>query len=148
MSSAESRRANAGLLRRVGALVYDLLLLLAALMVVTAIATLATGGEALYPAPWWYKLLLLVTWTLFWCGFWVHGGQTLGMKAWHLRLLTEDGRPVGWRAAGLRLLAALAAMAPAGLGLWWSLIDRERLAWHDRLSRTRVVVDRPDAPGG
>ena len=138
---------SAGLLRRIGALVYDLLLLLAALMVVTALATLVTGGEALYPAPWWYQLLLVATWALFWCGFWVHGGQTLGMKAWHIRVRTADGRPLGWREAGLRLLAAVPAMAPAGVGLWWLLFDSDRLAWHDRLSRTRVVVERPPRRG-
>ena len=43
-------------------------------------------------------------------------------------------------AAVLRSLCAPLAWAPAALGVLWMYLDRDHLAMHDRLSRTRVVV--------
>jgi uncharacterized RDD family membrane protein YckC len=39
-----------------------------------------------------------------------------------------------------RLASALLSLLPLGLGFFWILVDRDRRAWHDRLSRTRIVV--------
>jgi len=39
-----------------------------------------------------------------------------------------------------RLGWALVSLLPLGLGFLWILFDPEKRAWHDRLSRTRVVV--------
>jgi uncharacterized RDD family membrane protein YckC len=36
-------------------------------------------------------------------------------------------------------MASLVASCSAGLGFWWAWIDRDRLAWHDRASGTRLV---------
>jgi len=40
-------------------------------------------------------------------------------------------------------LSDSSVLLPAGLGWWWMLVDRERLAWHDRLSGTRIVLVPP-----
>lgn len=72
--------------------------------------------------------------------FWSHGGQTLGMRAWRIRLLTEDGTPVGPKQATVRYLLAWLSVLPLGLGYWWSLFDKRRRAWHDTLSHTMLVV--------
>jgi uncharacterized RDD family membrane protein YckC len=76
---------------------------------------------------------------LFFCGFWSHGGQTVGMRAWRIRVVRDDGRPLGWPRAALRFGAGLLAALPAGLGLWWGILDDRRRGWHDRLTATRVV---------
>jgi uncharacterized RDD family membrane protein YckC len=70
---------------------------------------------------------------------WMRSGQTLGMRAWHLRAVTETGAPLTLRAAVSRFLFGALAWAPAGLGVLWLYFDPEHLAIHDRLSRTRVV---------
>ncbi|MGB5613384.1 MAG: RDD family protein, partial [Sedimenticolaceae bacterium] len=76
----------------------------------------------------------------FFSWFWTHGGQTLGMRAWRLKLLDSEGDPVTLKLSLIRLGAALLSALPLGLGYLWVLIDRDGLAWHDRLSRTRLVV--------
>lgn len=124
--------------RRVAALVYDLMLLGAVLFMFTLVVFLARGGRAVPPGTLWFQLCLAAIVVLFFTWFWVHGGQTLGMRAWRLRLVGPDG-PVGWRAALVRFAAGVLAAAPAGLGLWWAALDRERRGWHDRLSGTRLV---------
>ncbi len=139
----------AGLIRRLAALVYDALLVIAVLMVVGALVAagvlLALGGEqgALYPAPAWFQLLMLGAlggaWYLLFGWFWTHGGATLGMQAWHLQVQRSDGGPLDWRLASLRFAAAGLSLASLGLGYLWLLFDPQRRSWHDRLSNTRVV---------
>lgn len=130
-----------GLLRRLAAMAYDALLIAALWMVaalpfvwLTDVHAASATQRTLFQG-----YLLLVCWG-FYAWFWVHGGQTLGMRAWRLRLTRTDGGPVGWRAALLRCAAALLALAPLGLGYWWVLLDKDKCAWHDRLSGTRLIV--------
>jgi uncharacterized RDD family membrane protein YckC len=72
--------------------------------------------------------------------FWIRGGQTLGMRAWRLRVVRSDGRGLSFKHALLRYLAAILSWAVFGLGFLWVLVDKEGLAWHDRISKTRLVV--------
>ncbi|RMG30484.1 MAG: RDD family protein [Gammaproteobacteria bacterium] len=130
---------GASLPRRLGALLYDGILLFGVLFAAN-LALLPFIGVADPRRP--HPLLSLYDLSviyLFNAWFWTHGGQTLGMKTWKLVLVTEDGRPVGWARATLRFLAACLSFAALGLGWLWIPFDRDRLAWHDRLSRTRVV---------
>lgn len=129
-----------GLIRRLAAIFYDSLLLGALWMGATFPLLFLTHGEAV-PAgdPIYTVYLLLIGWAFFgW--FWTRGGQTLGMRAWRIQVQTPAGRPIGWRAATFRYLAALFSWLCLGLGFLWQWVDREHITWHDRLSRTRVVV--------
>lgn len=135
----------AGLLRRLGALVYDTLLLLAVLMVATVALLPFTGGEAITfdrvgALEYAYRMVLAVVIVAFFGFFWIYRGQTLGMAAWRLRIERMDGARLGWADVMKRLAAACISLVPAGLGIWWILVDRDGLAWHDRLSYTRIVV--------
>lgn len=136
---------SAGLLRRLGAMFYDLLLVLAVMMVTTAAFLPLTGGEAITSERYgaWeyaYRTLLLLIVILFFGLFWTRSGQTLGMAAWRLRLEREDGLPLSWADVFKRLAAATVSLVLAFLGYFWILIDRDKLAWHDRWTRMRVVV--------
>jgi len=136
---------RARLPRRLAAMLYDSLLLLALLMVATALFLLPTGGEAIDPRTHpaldlIYRLVLVALIVGFFGVPWTRSGQTLGMATWRLRVEREDGRSLTWGDALRRLGWALLSLLPLGLGFAWVLIDPERRAWHDRLSRTRVVV--------
>jgi uncharacterized RDD family membrane protein YckC len=136
---------RAGLLRRLGAMLYDSLLLLALLMVATALFLPLTGGEALDARTrpvlaFAHRAVLLVLIVGFFGLFWTRRGQTLGMASWRLRVEREDGGLLDWGDTMRRLAWALVSLLPLGLGYLWILFDPQRRAWHDRLSRTRVVV--------
>jgi uncharacterized RDD family membrane protein YckC len=136
---------QAGLLRRIAAMFYDGLLLVAILMVATALLLPLTGGEAITQAghPWLelaYRLVIAGLVVLFFGTFWTRRGQTLGMASWRLRVERDDGALLTWGDTVKRLAAALLSWLPLGLGYFWILLDREGRAWHDRLSRTRVVL--------
>jgi uncharacterized RDD family membrane protein YckC len=129
-----SASAPAGSLRRLAALLYDLLLILALLAILTFGLLPLTGGEAILTSTqgWrgrlYHALQLLLAFGYF--GIcWTRGGQTLGMKAWRIRLETADGRPPNWADAGVRFMIGATLLFFATLGIWylrtpgWSLGD-------------------------
>lgn len=134
-----------GLLRRFGAIFYDALAAFSVLFVADALVVIPLQGiwgirdVGQHPL---FQLYQLAVVGAFYCGFWTRGGQTLGLRAWHLRVVRDDGGPLRWSDALKRCLAALLSWLPAGLGFLWAAIDRDGLAWHDRLSGTRLVFAR------
>jgi uncharacterized RDD family membrane protein YckC len=130
----------AGLRRRLAAGLYDGLLVLALLVIPTALFMAVRGGRPVPPGDVLYQLLLLATTGTFFVWFWTHGGQTLGMRAWRLRVERQTGEPLTTKIALVRFLAMLASIAALGLGLLWVLVDRNRRAWHDLAAGTRVVL--------
>jgi uncharacterized RDD family membrane protein YckC len=125
--------------RRVAALCYDVLLLAALVLSYTLLVVAARLGKPVPPGTWWFPLSLVAVVVLFFSGFWAHGGQTLGMRAWRIRVVRDDGSALTWPRAAARFALGIVAAAPAGLGLWWSLLDERKRGWHDRWTRTRVV---------
>ncbi|MCG6895789.1 MAG: RDD family protein [Thiocapsa sp.] len=141
-----SRAKTPSLLRRLGALIYDSLLLVGVLMLAVMLVVipyqLVTGASP-HENP--THLLLMQLYLLavicgFYVFFWTHGGQTLGMRAWRFRVIRDDGEDMR-RADALRRFGwATLSLLPAGLGLWWCALDRDGLAWHDRWSRSRLAM--------
>lgn len=70
---------------------------------------------------------------------WRRGGQTLGMRPWRLRVVDAGGGRPSTGALLRRYAVGTLSLLFAGAGFWWAWIDRDRLAWHDRASGTRVV---------
>ncbi|QGU33012.1 RDD family protein [Thermochromatium tepidum] len=149
MSFDLSHAQKPSIFRRIAAFLYDLLLLIAVLMVAVGLVVVPYGvitGEELHKH---HLLLERIYLLLVACGFyvyfWTHGGQTLGMKAWRLKVIAQDGTAVSFNAAVKRFFWSILSLLPAGLGLWWSLFNRQGLAWHDSKSNTRVVLLPKDA---
>ena len=134
-----------GLPRRLAALIYDSLALFALLFAATVPVLFLTGGEAVGPnRPAFTAYLLAVSYVHFgWC--WTRSGQTLGMRAWKMRVRTRDGRPLGWRSSLARFAAALVSIGAAGAGLLWVAFDRDGMSLHDRLSGTVLEMVSPEA---
>ena len=133
-----------GILRHIGAILYDLLLLLALLMVATTLVVvpLSLHGEevAIGNSP-LFRLYLLVVGAGYYLWFWSHGGQTVGMKTWKFRLTDESGRTPGTTTALLRLLLATVTNALFLAGFFWRLLDSDKRTLYDRLSHTRLVSE-------
>lgn len=126
----------AGIPRRLGALLYDSLLVLALLFIAMAAITPFTNEATIRSyQPLYFGYLLLVSF-LFFGWFWTRGGQTLGMRAWKIRVEASNGENIRWNQALIRFLVAI--LTP-GIGLLWLLFDQEKRTLYDRLSRTRVT---------
>lgn len=126
-------------LRRLAALFYDSLLLLALWFIATALLLPLTGGEAIHSGNPLLTTYLLFVSFFFYGWFWMHGGQTLGMRSWRLQLRNLRDGPVTWWQVLLRFLVAIPAGGLLGLGYLWMLVDRKKLTWHDRYSETTIV---------
>jgi uncharacterized RDD family membrane protein YckC len=127
----------AGLTRRLLAAVYDWLLVLA-IMMVSSVPIVAVRDDAISPGNPYYQLALAGVATIFFAGFWSFSGQTLGMRAWRLRLVQTNGQPARFSQCVFRFLCAIVSVAAAGMGFWWMLLDANRLTWHDRWSGTKI----------
>ena len=120
-------------------MVYDAVVILALLMLATAVAMLFGMDNYTATEDPVYTACLLVVWFAYlsWC--WHKGGMTLGMRAWRVRIESESGNLPGWGQCLMRFVASFVSVSVAGLGFAWSLFDRERRTWHDLASRTRLV---------
>jgi uncharacterized RDD family membrane protein YckC len=133
----------AGVGRRLAALTYDSLLLLGVLFIASFPLVLINEGpmrdgtllgevkNALY------LLYLLALIFLFYGWFWTRHGQTLGMAAWRIRVLSENGSLPDWKQVLIRLSTAL-----LGLANLWVWFDANHLGWHEYLSHTRTTHGR------
>ena len=121
------------------AIAYDCVLLAAVLFLATAVLLPVSGGEAIRPGSGWYSAYLLAVSFVYFGWFWTHGGQTLGMRSWRLRLVGAGNSGATWRQALLRFVGAGFSWLAFGAGFLWLLVDPERLTWHDRISTTRIV---------
>ncbi len=130
--------SNAGLRRRIGAMIYDGLLILALLFLGTLPFLALNEGNSVDPDDVFYPLTMALIIFLFFTIYWSRYGRTLGMQSWGLRIETPDGNRPDFRHCCIRFFAALLSWLPFAAGFWWQLIDRDGYSWHDRLSGTRL----------
>lgn len=130
-----------GILRRLTSMLYETLLLTAVLFIAGFVFTAAFHSPLPPVLRFVFQLYLLLVTAFYFIWYWLHGGQTLPMKTWHLRIVSTDGRPLGLKQACLRFLLALISVG-LGFGILWALFDRERLFWHDRMAGTKVVISK------
>lgn len=146
---------RAGFRRRFGSWIYDFLLSFAVYMVAGAVAFLLfnilikfalidmNGFEHaidLQRSSIVYSSLIYgwnIAWvSFFFVFFWAKSGQTLGMRAWRLRVQNVDGSLINKTTAIKRLVPTL-----LGLGNIRVLFDRKnKLSLQDWLTKTEVVV--------
>lgn len=158
-----------GLARRMAAFVYEGVLLFGVVMIAGFLFSLVTQQRHALQGRVGMMLFLFVVLGVYFIWFWTCGGQTVAMKAWHIRLLSADGAPVSRLRAGARyllawlwFLPATAAVYAAGLhgkgamvtalfsgvlayaALVWLRPDRQ--FWHDVVCGTRLVDCKPALP--
>lgn len=136
--------ANAPLWRRLAALFYDVLVLLALWMAAAGLVLLAFQGEVdvAHQPPLYHAVLqvaLLVPTVLYFAVSWSRGGQTIGMRAWRVRLIDAQGRSPALAQSLLRFVLASLSMLLLGAGFFWCLFDRDHRAWHDVMLDTRML---------
>jgi uncharacterized RDD family membrane protein YckC len=129
-------------------MIYDLFLLTAILFLTIAVINALNHGEAIDSSNPYYiflvRLLLLAISFFYYGWFWTHGGQTLGMKTWKMKLQNcNNHQNVTWKQALIRASTALVSAGLFGLGFAWSLFDKKNRAWHDIISKTELIDLRP-----
>ena len=140
--NAPTPATPASLRLRLAAAAYDLLPLIGLWFVAAVLALVVTGG-ALDTHTLAGKVLVqgfaLALSAAYFVVSWSRGGQTIGMRAWRLRVVAADGNRVSWSRAILRFFIALVSLAALGAGFWWALVDAQRRTWHDMAACTHMV---------
>ena len=139
----DSAALPATLTRRLMAMLYDSLLVVALWFIATAIVLPLNQGKAFQVGQagyiWYIGWLFCVT-ALFFILFWLKAGQTLGMKTWRLYIQNSEGKPLHIRQLVIRFIGAIVSALCLGLGYGAIAIDPSRKAWHDRWSKTEIVL--------
>lgn len=151
--------------RRLAAFTYEGVLLFGVLMMSAYLFSSLTQQRHALVGRHGLQAFLFVILGIYFVWFWSHGGQTVAMKAWHIRLVDREGRPVSERRALARyvlswlwFLPALAVLYLSGLrggaifgvlaaGVFgYALSSRlhpSRQFLHDVLCGTRLITWRP-----
>ena len=130
---------SAGLFRRLAAILYDSLLIIAMWLITTLLLVAFINDGAALQGP-LFQFGLYFEACLFYSYFWRLRGQTLGMQVWKIKLVSPSLQTLSWQECFARLFFALVSVSMLGLGFIWMLFDPDRLTWHDRASGTRVVL--------
>lgn len=138
--SAPELIVPASLWRRLAAAVYDSLLMAGIIMIATAVVLPLVPGNEVKPGALWFQAWLISVCFAFFGFSWVRGGQTLGMRAWRLKLRNQQAQDINWTTAAIRYIGCWLTWLPAGLGMLMCLFDPQRRALHDILAGTEVVV--------
>ena len=131
------------------AIIYDSMLLIPVLMA-TSFITLFLGSMigglkseenlAMQTPVFIRQLVIVLTIFFFFSWFWIKNGQTLGMQAWRIKLISTNGKNIYLKQAGIRLLAAVVSAGCFGLGYLWILLEAKNRSWHDIISKTRLIL--------
>jgi uncharacterized RDD family membrane protein YckC len=156
--------------RRLAAFIYEGVLLFGVLMIAGIAYSASTGlRDPATQGTLGLQIFLFVILGLYFGWFWSHGGQTVAMKAWHIRLTNTLGGPVSMSRALMRYLLSWLWFAPALLaaylsglksgGTYFGIVasgvlayaalsrmSPERQFWHDVVCGTRLVDVRPVKP--
>lgn len=158
-----------GLWRRLACFIYEGVLLFGVLMIAGWLFSTLTQQRHALSGRHALQAFLFVVLGVYFVWFWSHGGQTVAMKAWHIRLVDRHGAPVSqpralarYLLAWLWFLPALAALGLTGLHgggaiatvliigvvgyALLALLNGERQYWHDIACGTRLVTWRPSRP--
>jgi uncharacterized RDD family membrane protein YckC len=134
--------------RRLTSMIYESLLILGVLSVSFMLPHLALGWGLGIVAPGWLLLLhVMLVMGIYFVWYWAHGGQTLAMQTWKLKISTPSGVPPAPTLLILRYLLAWPSVLVYGVGIIWALFDRDRQFLHDRLAGTRIVFKANTAAG-
>lgn len=131
--------SHAGLLRRLAAMFYDSLIVLSLLIIGTLLAMIVNGGKAIDSQNHYYAIYLVTIIFSYFSYSWIRGGQTIGMRAWKIQLITLNKEPMDLWRSFIRFGLAIPSILCCGLGFVWMFFNKQRLAYHDRYSGTRLI---------
>ena len=130
--------------RHAFAILYDTLLVVPFFMATAAMWVAILGptqsiDQPAVPAPlhWLTWGAILIS---FFGIFWRRAGQTLGMQAWRIQLVSDSTEPLTWRQVIQRVLGAVLAGLPLGLGYLWRYVSPQKRYWHDTWSGTHLIL--------
>ena len=133
----------AGFLKRVLALAYDSLLIVAIILVLSWLPVFLNGGDAPEPGSALSLIqffIFIFVGPIFYSYFWIaNKGQTTGMQAWKIRLISINETKLNAKQTFIRCLISVISFLFFGIGYFWILYDKNNLSWSDIVTKTKIV---------
>lgn len=129
------------LMRRVASMVYDFILLACILFIawlpIPLISNLLNPTVDQVIRSIYLLMVCFFYFALPWC----RGGQTLGMRSWHIRLINDKNPEcsISLKQAWFRFLGSILSWVALGVGFLAVSFHPQKLAWHDLMSGTRII---------
>lgn len=120
------------------AFLYDVFPLLGVFLATSLVVLLAREGIPVERYSPWFTALLLFEFAGYYVYSWKVGGQTLGMRAWKMKIFpnTKNQDTLTWGQASFRLLIGTVSTCLFGLGLFWKLFSKNHESWMDLASHS------------
>ena len=135
--------------KRIIASVYDTLLLLSVILILGYISVFIFNGfdwtlpenpsDPLLPGWYAFLLICLSSWGFF-SFFWIRGNKTLGMAVWKIEIYSIDGSNITLMQTLKRFICNIIIVATLGLPLLQIYFTKEKIAFNDIISRTRLRI--------
>jgi len=71
--------------------------------------------------------------------FYGYTGQTIGKMVCGLKVVSAEGRLIGYRRAFLRWIGYIISFYAFFLGFFWIAVDPDKQGWHDKIAKTFVI---------
>lgn len=146
MMQSRTSLGSAPFWRRLAAMVYDSLLLIAIAIIISGIhlwLSIVLTGEAQATAigfKWDLLIILLVVFYGFYAYFWRKSGQTPGMVAWRVMVINFEGKTLSHKQCTIRFIVGIPCLILGGIGILWVLFDPKNQAIYDYAASTEVIL--------
>ena len=135
----KQKNCSPSLIKYLAAIIYDLFLLFGLLLFITVMISFANNGNPPESNNILYRLALLSVIIFFYHYSWNKSGQTLGMKAWNVKLISQDNKAVSLKQSSARIILGIANICTLGLGFFWKYTNKSRLTLMDLFSKTQLI---------
>ncbi len=152
--------------RRLACLMYEGLLLFGVVMIATYLYSALTQQRHALNGRHGLQAFLFIVVAIYFVWFWSHGGQTVAMKAWHIRVVDTQGKPLSELKAFRRYILSWLWFLPALLWVWlWNMHglvmvastvgtgiiayaalarwNPQRAFWHDVVNGSQLILQLP-----
>ena len=131
---------NSSIWKHYAAFIYDIFPILGIVLLTSGITLLLRGGiEAPAGNP-WFRSLIIFEIIIYYVYSWKVGGQTLGMRAWKIKIVSNDkNQDLSWSHSLLRFFVGVLSTLTFGFGIIWKMFSKENKSWMDLCSHSKTI---------
>jgi len=127
--------------KHIAAFIYDIFPVIGIVLLTSFVVLLIRNGHEVERNTLWFNFLLFSEITLYYVYSWKIGGQTLGMRAWKMKIIPNDKNmpTLSWAQSFVRFFVGIISCF-GGIGIFWKLFSKDKLTWMDSASKSQTLL--------
>lgn len=127
--------------KHIAAFVYDIFPVVGILLLTSFVTLIIRNGQEVARNTIWFDVLLFCEVAFYYVYSWKIGGQTLGMRAWKMKIIPNDKNQatLTWTQALVRFLVGIVSCF-GGIGIFWKVITKDKTTWMDKVSNSKTLI--------